>query len=110
MEKYFVRRPYRYGSTIYMPGDGMPVSRGDVKLLQSRGIIGSPFVEPKPVKETAMAKPPEDAMQPKAEPKPAQRETRDLSDMTVSDLRSVLKAKGLSAEGKKAELIERLGG
>ena len=61
--RYMVRRPYRYGNKVYMPGEAMPVTGEDVKLLQSRQIIGAPVVE------TASVKPPENAMKPKAKPK-----------------------------------------
>ena len=61
--RYNVRKPYRYGNRIYMPGEKMPVTGDDVKVLQGRGIIGAPATE------TASVKPPENAMMPKAEPK-----------------------------------------
>ncbi len=59
-----VRKPYRYGSKIYMAGEAMPVPDKEIaKVLQSRGILGGA------VRETASVKPPETAMMPKAEPK-----------------------------------------
>lgn len=61
--RYIVRRPYRYGDKVYMPGDKMPVEGDIVQVLQGRGIIGAAV-------ETAATKPPETAMQPKAEIKP----------------------------------------
>ena len=60
--RYNVRKPYRYGNRIYMPGEKMPVTGDDVKVLQGRGIIGAPATE------TASVKPPERAVIPKAGP------------------------------------------
>ena len=65
--KYTARKPFRYGNKIYMAGDGVPASGDDVKMLQGQGKIGAPIME-KPKVETAMAKPIETAMKPKAEP------------------------------------------
>lgn len=61
--KYQVRKPYRYGNKIYMPGETMRPKSDDVQVLQSRGIIGGA------VAETASTKPPEKAVKPKAEPR-----------------------------------------
>jgi len=80
--KYTARKPFRYGSAVYMTGQQVSVEEGDeVKMLQAQGKIGGPIVEakvePKPVAEkvtpepveTATVRPVENAMKPKAEPK-----------------------------------------
>ena len=65
--RYMVRRPYRYGDKVYLPGDAMPVEGDVARVLQNRGIIGAPVQAPR---ETAAVKPPEKAVKPKAEIKP----------------------------------------
>lgn len=67
--RYRVRRPYRYGDRVYMPGEAMPVKDGDVKVLQQRGIIGAPVVEPKRMETATQPPPPERAVMPEPGPK-----------------------------------------
>lgn len=68
--RYLVRRAYRYGNRIYLPGESMLPAQGDVQVLQQRGIIGGPVVEPKAM-ETAEATPmPEAAVMPESKAKP----------------------------------------
>ena len=61
---YMARKPFRYGEKIYMAGESVSVKADDVSMLQGQGKIGGV------VMETAAIKPPENAMMPKAEPKP----------------------------------------
>lgn len=69
--RYLVRRPYRYGARVYMPGEGMRVTDdSDRVVMQQRGIIGGPVPEERRV-ETATAPPaPEAAVMPEPGPKP----------------------------------------
>ncbi len=60
--KYITRKPYRYKSKVYLPGEAMPVEDAEkAKVMQHRGIIGGI------AKESAAVKPPERAVRPKAE-------------------------------------------
>lgn len=114
--KYQVRKPYRYGNKIYMPGEHMPVDSESAKVMQSRGILGAAVVEKpkkatvdmvqkeKPVVETASFKPPERAVKPEPEPKVI------YNEQTVAELREMLKERDLPTYGTKAELLERLEG
>ncbi len=71
MLRYLVRRAYRYGDRIYLPGEAMYVaSDSDRVVMQQRGIIGGPVVE-RPTMETATRPPaPEAAVMPEPGPKP----------------------------------------
>jgi len=60
---YIARKPFRYGSVVYMTGQAVPVAPDDVRMLQGQGKISGT------APETASVKPPENAMMPKAEPK-----------------------------------------
>jgi hypothetical protein len=110
--QYIARKPFRYGPGVYLTGQTVTVNDPEeVKMLQGQGKIGGPVVE-KPVRETATVKPPENSMQPQAEVKVIQPEPEQdwYSDMTVAELREVLKEKDLPTYGTKAELLERLEG
>ena len=63
---YMARKPFRYGEKIYMAGESVSVKADDVSMLQGQGKIGGAVREI----EAASIKPPENAMIPKAEPKP----------------------------------------
>ncbi len=107
--KYTARKPFRYGTGVYMTGQQVTVEGDDVRMLQSQGKIGGPVIE-KPVIETATVKPVENAMQPPAEYKTFEPEIETRQDHTVVELREMLKEKNLPTYGTKAELIERLEG
>ncbi len=113
--KYIARKPFRYGTGVYMTGQEVPVDPEDVRTLQARGKIGGQ------IRESAIKRPPENAMKPKAEPlNPLERAERvipnsesvkpDYNKLTVAKLKDLCEEKGLSTEGRKAELIERLSG
>ncbi len=110
--KYTARKPFRYGTGVYMTGQQVTVEGDDVRMLQAQGKIGGPVIE-KPVIETATVKPVENAMQPPAEYKTFEPEIETVSlyeNNTVVELREMLKEKNLPTYGTKAELIERLEG
>ncbi len=107
--KYIARKPFRYGTGVYMTGQQVTVEGDDVRMLQSQGKIGGPVIE-KPVIETATVKPVENTMQPPAEYKTFELEIETRQDHTVVELREMLKEKGLPIRGNKSELLERLKG
>ena len=61
---YIARKPFRYKGVIYMAGQPVPADKEDVRMLQGQGKISGT------APETATVSPPENAMMPKAEPKP----------------------------------------
>ncbi len=112
--KYIARKPFRYGTGVYMTGQEVPVAPEDVRMLQGQGKIAGP------VQESAVVKPAENAMKSRPEPlKPQEGKITysysepikpDYNGMKVDQLKAICREKGLSTEGRKAELIERLEG
>ena len=50
----------------------------------------------------------DDAPPSKVEEEPASEDAMDYSEMTVAQLKDLLRTKGMKVSGKKAELIDRL--
>ena len=84
---------------------------GDAKAVRSAlfpsakksfipNLIKETLVEETPVEEPAVEEEPEEVVE----------ETVDYSQYTVKQLKEMLEEKGLSTEGKKADLVERMSG
>ena len=84
---------------------------GDAKAVRSAlfpsakksfipNLIKETLVEGTPVEEPAVEEEPEEVVE----------ETVDYSQYTVKQLKEMLEEKGLSTEGKKADLVERMSG
>ncbi len=115
--KYTARKPFRYGSAVFMTGQLVSVEGDDVKMLQAQGKIGGPVIEKHkpeaPKIESAMVKPAEDMMQEKAIERAFDKavvETVDYNELPYAELKEMCKERDLPVHGKKAELIERLEG
>ncbi len=116
--KYTARKPFRYGSAVYMTGQLVSVEGEDVKMLQAQGKIGGPVIEKHkpeaPKIESAMLKPAEeDMMLDKAIGRAFDKaviEAMGYSELSYAELKEMCKKRDLPVHGKKAELIERLEG
>ena len=65
---------------------------------------------PKLIKETPVEETPVEEPAVEEEPEEVVEETVDYSQYTVKQLKEMLEEKGLSTEGKKADLVERMSG
>ena len=113
--KYIARKPFRYGTGVFMTGQQVSVKPDDVRMLQSQGKIGGP------VREAAIFRPVENAMQPKAEPKvfelpetmpPARELKKPPEEMTKNELVRELNIRGIEHNKRqiKSQLIDLLRG